>query len=163
MAADDLVVEKVTKGGETWLELSIDRTSKGMAIWARTLPQVEEFIIALNEVGDPPIPIDSYSRGWTPGTVNPLMVRMITRDIDCNYYSLNQVGGQLNSRNSPNLSFLRIVGVGTPEGVRFCIGGPVSKGHITSVKEAVLNASRQLFRDYIVPVHINLRITSTEI
>lgn len=158
-------IERVTKGGECWLELTIDRKSKGMELWVRSDPRVEEFISTLSEGDNTPDPIETYGKRWiATNPEQPLMVRRMLREVDTNIYTLSLVGETLaGTRGISNISFLRIVGVGSGEGIRFSVPGPVNRDYIRTIKDNILLASRQLFRDYIVPVHISLRVTSTEL
>lgn len=155
----------VMKGGECWLEISMERKLKGLEIWVRVDPRVEEFVKTLGEGDEGTEVLETYGKSWVSGDPNkPIKVTRLNREINNANYNLDSVGTSLvQSRSGPNISFLRFVGVGTPEGVKFIITGPVSRDYIRSIRENVLVAARQLFRDYIAPVHINLRITSTEL
>lgn len=158
------VIGAVNKGGECWLDLSIDRRSKGIELWVRADPRVEEFIKSLAEGETTEDPIESFGKGWI-AVDKPLTVYRMNREIDTTSYALNHVCGTMTTVRGagPNIAFLRIVGVGSPEGIRFAVNGPISRDYIRSIKENILTATRQLFKDYVVPVHINLRVTSTEL
>lgn len=157
------VIGSVMKGGECWLELTVGRNSKGIEIWVRTIPKVEEFIKMLAGDDEETDLLSLYTKGWFQ-IDKEIRVTKLVKNIDTALYSVDTLGGTLTAlRGGANISFLRFVGVGTSDGVRFGIGGPVSRDHIKSMVANTLAASRQLFRDYIAPVHINLRITSTEL
>lgn len=41
-------IQSVIKGGENWMSMSLGRNSKGITLWVKTIPQVEEFIANLS-------------------------------------------------------------------------------------------------------------------
>lgn len=45
---DEPIVKEVSKGGEVWMQLSVGRHSRGMVVWVKTIPTVEEFIAGLS-------------------------------------------------------------------------------------------------------------------
>lgn len=163
--ADEVVVEKVSKGGECWLEISLDRKATGLEIWTRADPRVESFMESLSEEDRTPDALEVYGKQWLPiDPEHPILVRRLMKEIESPIYTINAVCLPLTSSRAPgNVSFLRFVGVGSAEGVRFRIVGPISRDAIRTMKDNILSASRQLFRDYIVPTYINLRVTSTEL
>lgn len=157
-------VEKVSKGGECLFELSIDRKASGVEVWVRADPRVEEFMKSIPPEDAPAIDLlESITKNWV-SVGAPLSLYNLGRDLDTAHYTFSSVGGSMTGYKQPgNIAFLRFVGAGSPEGVRFMITGPISRDHIRTFKDAILNASRQFLRDFIVPVYINLRVTSTEL
>lgn len=154
----------VTKGGECWLETTVTRNSKGIEVWVRTLPKVEDFIKMLSEGDGGVDTLDAFGKQWFSINPNPIQVSRIVKEVESNHYSMNTIGGTISSKHGgTNLSFLRFVGVGSNEGVKFGMAGPHSRDYIKTMVANILTGSRQLFRDYIAPVHINLRVTSTEL
>ncbi|HVI40367.1 MAG TPA: hypothetical protein VM577_06880 [Anaerovoracaceae bacterium] len=163
-------IEKVTKGGVCWFEMSISRGKKGLAFYVKADPRVEEFFAGIgNGIKDP---LEAYGRDWYPlgdkgievynlgnakiPTANPLQ--------NPRYTVSNPTEGLVLPKTAAvNISFLRFVGVGSPDGVTFGISGPYSKDYIRDIQKVMAQEIRNLIRDYIVPVNLNLRISSTEI
>lgn len=172
----ETVTSSVTKGGVAWLEMSFDRGKKGLEIYAKADPRVEDFMQSL-ACGAPPEPIENYGHEWYM-VKNPLLVYPLERGLPNSTYTIEKVGEgfkhpavsnngerQLLIPASPklNISFLRIVGIGQPGGVTWGLSGPVSKPYIRTIAGEIAAEVRNLVRDYIVPVHINLRISSQEL
>lgn len=155
-------VAKVTQDGECWAQLSIVRTSKAMDVWVQVDPKVEDFFKSLT--GETPHKLEEFGRGgrWSG---NDLKVYRIEEDMNGIEYSVNAIGQSLHTgRGNPiNLSFLRLVGASKPEGVTFSVTGPVNREAVRELSQRILTGCRSLFKEYIVPVKINLRITSTEL
>lgn len=161
---DILEPQSVVKGGVCWFDLAIDRGPKGLEVYVKTDPRVEDFIKALGSGKKDTI--DVYGRSWFSLTQGKdLEIHQLERNVQSGTYTLDAVTEPFNSARDgrTNLSFLRIVGIGDPQGIRFGITGPFSKSHVRELMGDVINETRSLIRDYIVPVHINLRISSQEI
>jgi hypothetical protein len=156
-------VVEVNKGDDNWLQLSIDRRSRGLEIWVKTDPRVEQFMSSLAE--EPKTtPLSTYGTAWKElDEKAPLKVWVSDREVASPSYRLDNVGGDLGSAmNGWNLSFLRIKDIST-EGVTFFVRGPFDKEYVRTLTKGILTGSRQLFRDYIAPFHVNLRISSQEV
>lgn len=157
-------VEEVTKGGECWLQISIDRRSKGLEVYIKADPRVEEFMASVSNGKFESL--ESYSRNWCgKDPLNPLKVYVLDRELTSNGYLLNNVCGNLidGRTSNVNLSFLQFVGISNPEGIRFMISGPFQDEYVKGLIPKILTATRTLLKTYIVPIHINLRISSQEI
>lgn len=158
---------EISKGGEVLFELTIDRKGTNMEVWFRSAIQLEDFIqsLCVDQEGLATIPtkLDTYSKAWTP--LSPEQgVYTLAKDIDTAHYTLNALGSSLVPYGKAgNISFLRFIGMSKPEGVGFQVPGPISRDFMRNFKEATLDTVRQLLRDYVLPVHINLRLTSTEL
>jgi hypothetical protein len=156
--------EKVVKGGVCWFQIAAERGPKGLVLYVKTAPQVEEFVKGLGNGGKDGV--DAYGRGWSaaPGG-EPLEIHRIDKDLQNMSYTLNfpTIGFREEKMGRVNLSFLRIVGVGSPTGAKFMMNGPFSKQFVKENLAAATQEARSLIRDYIVPIHINLRISSQEL
>lgn len=164
---ETLEPQTIVKGGATWFNIAIERGPKGLEIFAKTDPRVENFIKSLGAGKKDDVTL--YGRSWHSLSGKPLEIHQIESQ---QKGQLGQVGYTLDAPAEGfqsqrdgciNLSFLRIVGIGDAEGIRFGISGPHSKTHVRELMTAVVRETRNLIRDYIVPIHVNLRITSTEI
>lgn len=159
----ELEPQRVVKGGVCWFDLAIDRGPKGLEIFVKTDPRVEDFVKSLGTGKKENVEI--YGRTWYSLAGKPLEVWHMEKALLSSLYTLDGVTEPFKSPRDGrvNLALLRVVGVGSPEGARFGISGPFSKTHVREVMGDVINETRNLIRDYIVPIHMNLRISSQEI
>jgi hypothetical protein len=162
--AQDMIVDEVIKGGKTWFELAIGRNGNGMTMFLRTDPEVEAF---MRNLGNGKMDgISAYSDYWTSLTGTPLNVYRLEKNFESSpRFSIGNPGEslRLEKGGKVNISFLRLVGVGSPAGVQFGISGPVSRQYITDTRLLIVQAVRELIKEYIAPIHIVLRITSQEV
>lgn len=160
---ENIEPQRVVKGGVSWFELAIERGPKGLEIYAKADPRVEDFVKALGSGKTDGIEV--YGRSWYPLAGKDLFIHQLERNLTSSEYTLDAVSESFKSQRDGrvNLSFLRIVGIGDPQGIRFGLTGPFSKTHVREMLTNVIGETRSLIRDYIVPIHINLRITSQEI
>lgn len=160
---EELEPQRVIKGGVSWFDIAITRGPKGLEIYLKTDPRIEEFVKSLGSGKKDTI--DVYGRMWFSLTGKDLEIHQLEKNVQSGSYTLDAVSEGFKSQRDgrTNLSFLRIVGIGDPGGVKFGISGPFSKTHVRELMGDVINETRSLIRDYIVPVNITLRITSQEI
>lgn len=160
---EDLEPQRITKGGVCWFDLAISRGPRGLEVFAKTDSRIEDFIKTLGSGKKDTVEV--YGRSWYGLGPTDLEIHTIDRNIPNDRYTLEAVaeGWKSNRDDRTNLSFLRIVGIGSPEGIRFGVAGPFSRSFVKTVMADVIAETRNLIRDYIVPVHINLRISSTEL
>jgi hypothetical protein len=217
-------IQNVVKGGENWMSMTIGRHAKGITLWVRVIPPVEEFIASLSipslnpnagqdDGGAPPArnrvlgqglnrgapvvaaqrfvvsatPFDAndlqaapvrmnpdepqvddlvgtYGKRWLPIGDEKLEVYRVHSDLDNQYYTLSAVGQGLLARNSEvNLSFLRFKGISGGQGIKFMLLGPMGRSDARNMGGRVLSTAKQFFTEYIAPINLNLRITSTEV
>lgn len=156
------MIEEVQKGGECWLQLSIARRAKGLEIFAKADPRVEEFIIALSVNGDYD-QLEMLSRNWySLDPEKPIQVYRLEKDLKP--YVLLSVGASVRDKfGNPNLSFLQFVGLSKPEGIKYGVAGPFNRSYARALSSDIAQSCRDLFKDYIVPIHINIRISSQEL
>lgn len=169
----------VSKGGVCWAEFSLGRCPKGIDMTVRVLPQIEEFIKSLS--GGKSEPSEAYGMEWFPiYPAGDIMVyRTDKKTIDGETWTIDKIaqplihipnpreelvpeGARGNHSKKVNLSFLRIVGIGTVDGVRFGIHGPFSKDFIKQYGTDVIREMKTFVQQYIVPVTINLRIVERD-
>lgn len=164
---DDKINEDLNKGGETWLTLTMERSARGLEVRVKTLPKFEDFIDSICSGQDP---LHAYGGSWKASNgVDIMYLKTLSETLDESNYTLNApclplVTIPQGKRNEvPNLSFLRFKGIGSPEGVKFVIAGPVSKQYVRNASRKILEASKQLIVDYIAPMTVALRISSQEL
>lgn len=149
---------EVVKSGTTWLELSIGRNARGLTVHAKCVPELETFVKSLGS--GQAMPASAYGRDWLP--IDPytsLQVYDLAKPTG--NFRLTKVSEPFMSREGVlNLAFLRLVGLSSPEGVKFVIPGPAPKSFVTDLSADLLKNCRDFIREFLVPVHINLRISS---
>ena len=161
-------LDSVVKGGICWFELSIERGKGGLELFVRADPRIEEFMTSLS--GGKKDGIDLYGKSWFPVGGKEIQVYRLETELPNleetpRNYVLSHPAEDLEfPRNDQvNLSFLRFVGIGSPEGIRFGITGPFSKEYVRKLSSTILTEVRNLVKEFIVPIHINLRISSQEV
>lgn len=159
-----LVEQKIIKGGTTWVELGLRRGGMGLEVWLKTTSEVEGLMKGLGN-GEPQ-DAAYYSRDWySADKGNPLRIYPLDDENSLKGYRLNEVCHPLyEDRNGRfNLSFLRIVGISDPLGVRFYVRGPISKKAVRGLKDELPDAIKRLILEYVVPFDIHIAISSQEV
>lgn len=159
-------IEEVNKGGESWLQMSIDRTSAGLLVWVKADPRVEEFMSTLSAYKTAPATekLSDYGTNWraVPGA-EPITLYKLYKPVRSTEYTLdNPCGNAFDDSDRVNLSFLRFIGIGAA-GTSFIIDGPFNEEDLRKAYRNVLRMAARFFKEYIVPVHVNLRISSQEL
>lgn len=156
-------IGQVTKGGICWFEISFSRGRGGLEVAVKTVPQIEAFMKSLGEDHGP---MTAYGKNWHSLNGKEIFIHGMTKvDFPSPNYAINRVAEPLESPKDGriNLSFLRMVGISEPQGVRFGVTGPFSKPYIRELSKKIAESTRALINDFIVPIHINLRLSSQEI
>lgn len=157
------IVDKVMKGGTCWFEMSISRGKQGLTFYVKADPKVEEFFAGIS--GGQKESVDAYGRDWTQIGPEPLIVYGLAKALQSGKYTVSSPAEPLLMPKTGliNISFLRFAGISSPDGVQFGVVGPFSKDYIKELQKTMAQEIRNLIKDYIVPVNLNLRISSTEV
>ena len=153
----------VSKGGISWVEFSLGRNLKGLEVFVRAAPEIEAFIKSLgNGKTDP---IENYGTEWFPISTETLTVHRTDKSpVYGDSWTLDNPGESIVNHKElglkVNLSFLKLVGVGSLEGIRFGVKGPFGKNFIEQYGRDIVAETKKLVQQYIVPVHVNLKIFS---
>lgn len=169
-----------------WVKVSItrgpirgkDRNRIGLLMRVIARPEVEDFMASLGN--NRKSPVDAYSDAWQ--NCNPEGPTLEVYESDHKFdrhrgYTLEAVGLPpiIDSSNdgrpttsrmlatqdeSFNLSFLRVVGIGSDEGVTVGFLGPYSNDYIRRLRMGLAPALRTFLSDYIAPITINLQIVN---
>jgi len=166
-----------------WVSLSISRgpirgplrNVVGCIVHVVADPSVEEFMrnASRDVANDDPALYDSR---WYPLSNGPLHMYKVSgeslgvRGYD---YSLDYPGSDLQIQRKvrsdmglsemkliSNLSFLRLVGISKPEGVKFGVFGAFGEEHLHKVSNKLLQATKLFLKDFIVPVDVSWQIVS---
>lgn len=154
---------KVVKSDVCWLEIGLCRGKLGLEIAVKAEPRVEDIIKSM-AAGEGTDPLEAYGTEWVSAPGSEIHVYSFTKDVTSMDYTIATIGhGFFDKLGKVNLAFLRFKGISKPEGIRFCVSGPVSRQHARDIGAKIVQASRIFVRDYVVPFNIGLRISSTEI
>lgn len=159
--------DSIVKGSVTWFEMEIDRTRKGqngLVFFVRTEPRIEELMRTLGRGTDT---IEAYGKTWFPvDQGQSIDVYRLERDnVSSPQYTINAPSeGLISTKDGRlNLSFLRFVGTSSPNGIKFGVEGIYTRDYVKEkLRPLILTQVRNFVQDYLVPFHINLRISSQE-
>lgn len=163
----------------TWCDLNIKRgplsgplrSTIGLIVRISVDPSVEEFM-KLSSTGKIQ-PVEAHGPSWVPlNNGESLQVYATNKFNNGNpRYTLDHIGRPLlidtrgvgdYSQSIPNLSFLKLVGIGSPDGIAFGVAGAYSFDYAQTLKRVLLLEVQQFLRDYVVPLNINLKIYSSK-
>lgn len=163
------IIESVVKGGEEMIKLGIKRSSKGIILTTRAHPLFEEFFSSQN--GET-IEVAEYRRDWHTLDGNPLRVWHITQDPGVvrgtgATYCVNKPGSPIVYSDQQfgkviNLTFLRLVGVSSTEGISFEVKGAFTLNYLRSLSSEIGGAVKQLYIDFLKPIDIQVKVTTQE-
>lgn len=160
--------ETLVKGGTCWFTMSINRGKDGLVVYVKTDPRIEALFAGMS--GGSKEPVEAYGAQWYPIGEKKLEIHALLSDLQpSSTYVTSSPGEALtiplkgSGTERVNISFLRLVGIGSPEGVTFGIVGPFSREYIRDVQAKILKQVRNLIQDYVLPININLRISSQEV
>ena len=168
-------IETITKGGVCWFEFSIKRgfshtePTRGLEIFIRTDPRVENLFSGLSKDNHPDRltdPLTDYSPHWRVLGPNPIQVYRVGNGPQGSDYTFDEVGNPIGKHpktGKMNLSFLKFVGISNPAGITFEVTGPFSRQFILDLRRDIGPPMRNFARDYVTPIHVNLRISSQDL
>lgn len=141
------------------------RVSGGILVHARMTPELEEFFKNLGS-GEthPPEAYNGFgSVKWRPGAGKPLEIWAINNE-NAEALSMGQkfrldtvnqpleVDASLGYVSNVNLSFLRMKGISSPEGIKFVVaGGVVSKSGLYDLRDKIVRHVKFLYAEFIRP------------
>ncbi len=154
-------MEPLKDGMISWFDLDLDRRASGLYLKAKADKRVEDFIAKLGYGESQPLEV--YSRLWVPPTGRALRIYNLTNDLDGRFrdkYSIGLPGAGLDVDGTINLSFLRLVGLSSEDGVSFKIELPMSRSRVGTMRAQLIDGVRELLQEYIVPVHVTMKLVS---
>lgn len=160
-------MDDAQEGWITWLDVSVKSTITGLVIRAKADPKLEALMASLGTGSTDSL--EAYAKTWgSPNPEVPVMVYKMARNPELGSgrrtYSLHDVGGSFEDADGlVNLSFLRIQGISKADGTTFKVNVPISLYKAKELKHTLLEATRQLVLDNLVPFHINFKLISREL
>lgn len=158
----------ITQSGEQWMYMKMEQKAGGLEFEVRTTPQIEDYFSKVSK-GMKDVIEKLGNHSWY-SIDNPLTAYIPQRPLHNNLqgYALDYPGYSFSSGDIGvdgdlvNLSFLRIVGIGSPGGVKFGVKMPLDLGSRRELRDDILMAVRKFSRDFIVPVALELIIYKRE-
>ena len=148
-----------------YLEISCVRRFKDLELYVKVSPRVEDFIASLCD-SNKFDPLEALARNWVSANAgNKIQVYRFVKELPLALgQHLLSVGGSLYNRNGAvNLSFLQFVGLSKPEGITFCIEGPIDKASIQKLNSDIIAAMEGIIKGFIAPVRTVIKIYSQEL
>lgn len=169
---DELVTENIIKGGESLIAIGIRRSSRGIVLTTRANPVIEAFFQA--QSGDQ-IEVDEINRGWFPvgAEAESLKIWHIVHDPGVvrspgGIYAINRPGQALIAPGATpqekviNLSFLRLVGISSENGVKLEIRGAFTLKFIRDLAAQAGSTVKQFYIDCLKPIDIQVTVNTQE-
>lgn len=158
---------QVIKRGERVYEGTVSRSMKGIRIYAKVHPLVEDLMRSWGTGSADGV--SAYGRYWSsPDSAIHLSVynmgvpQAIDYKAGDSTFSLARPGHPLvDDRGVLNLSFLRLVGISS--GVKFESRGVYSPLELDAIRRRIGLGVRQLYIDYLLPVDLNIVISTEDI
>ena len=145
-------------------ELTITRhpIAKHIVMGVRVIPMMETFIKGLGNGEARPSSAYPNAKLWLPLNPEspPLMVYQIAPLPPRSGYRLDCVGMDFEVEGLINLSFLRLVGLSKPEGVKFRINGVYSEERLLQLGDRIGSAVESLYKDYLNPIDLSVVVHS---
>jgi hypothetical protein len=171
MSLDALVDQEASliKRGELVVLVTFhrSRTKPGTLVHVKTVPAVEEFFRYAG--GNDETEVGAYGRYWQPHKTDALVVYELASDdlrgvlgSNGGRYRLDQPGTPLRDGNIVNLSLLRLKGT-SEAGVTFLLSGMHSKSYIEDLADAIVEASRDFYVNYLKPVDIAVMVSTQDL
>jgi hypothetical protein len=142
------------------------RHDRGVLVNVKLDPSIEAFFRRWG--GDIKEPVTYHGPIWTP--VKPKIDPSLevwnynpTSDDEPPPYSLYRAGYPLIENGQANISFLRLVGAGTPDGVSFVCDMVVSRPELERTANKLIRASELFYQEYIQPVGLRLSVKTEEL
>jgi hypothetical protein len=168
----ELATENVIKGGESLISIGIRRSARGIVLTARVNPIIEAFFQA--QSGEQ-IEVDELHREWFPvgKDAESLKIWHIVHDPGVvrssgGVYSVNRPGhplimaGASPQEKVMNLSFLRLVGVSSENGIKIEIRGAFTLNFIRDLASQTASAVKQFYIDCLKPIDIQVTVSTQE-
>lgn len=150
--------QHLIKGEKSWLDIAIDRKPTGLDIYIKTDPRIEETMSTMSHGSKSNL--SNWGTTWQPPKDTQIEVYDVVEDINGSTYYLDGLGLSLkDNKGRINLSMLRMAGIGSEHGIRFTIIGPHSKQFTRETAKSIVDGTRELIREYIVPVHIEWKLS----
>lgn len=166
-----MIENEVNKSGETFLQTILERSKGGVKLTVRAHPRLEQLMASVCD-GQAPVEVRLVGREWVFGAdqkataynlVGNEFAGVKSAAGTAYQYRLDKLGAPLltsnddaerrvlgaNSQKVINLSFLRLVGISEGVGVSFEIKGVRTKEGIRELSEAIGQASRSFYEQYV--------------
>lgn len=148
------------------ITMRLRRSTQGIIVFVKAHEAFERYFKSLSGESSP---VSNYHREWTPLTPKgPLQVWDMTAHTGIIQgsgirYRIDVPGYQLMMDSEViNMSFLRLVGVSSPEGISFEVKGAFTRKYIQNLVRLLMNAGKWLYIDFLKPVDIMVTVNAQE-
>lgn len=168
--------------GDTWLDISISRGSvahpskgsMGMVIAVKADPRVEEFIKTLGD-GQTRSMRENYHDKWIPFNTSDFQIYNFSNNNVASYasrpYVLTFPGGspRVSKQENPgqadkiNLSFLRVAGIGSPEGIKFGFRDAYSEPFARMFGQEAISHVGNLLKENLLGFNLNFKLVEQKL
>lgn len=145
-----VVTAQSTPDKAWWAKIRLKNGKAGLEVRVKVQPELEEFIKSLG-TGKINLCEDYGHKEWQPVDAQPLRVYDFHEEIDGvgNDFHMSLPGRDLIFDATPNLSFLRLVGIGAENGVAFTVRKPYSRQERERIKSAIFKGIKTIIQNYL--------------
>jgi hypothetical protein len=148
--------------GGTIVRLHMARHNGGIRIDLKLAPIVEDFFKQWAQ-GAKPEAVDNYGRNWLPVKRDSrLLVYSFPTDHIESSYTIWHPGRNLSWDGRTNISFLRLAGASSEDGISFTVDDLVSKSELENVAERVKRGCGWFYTEYIKPTGFDITLEARE-
>lgn len=174
MDAETLVGD-LTKGGVNIVTVNLRRNMKGLSLFIKAIPEVEEFWKAIAPEDSEYADVRTQGRYWSiPEGADPLQVMPLPTGnrIYGQGWRIDKPGTPLGliaddgagyARNSVNLAFLRLRGISQPQGVTFSVVGVYSTDGVAELHRGIMQGVKEFYVGYLKPIDFIVNVVGQQV
>lgn len=160
------VNETLVKSGENMISVRLRRGPTGIRIHAKANPIFERYFESHAGTASP---VSDFHREWRVDKgASSLKVWDTTlhagvqRGSGASYRV--DVPGYMLVMDSEcvNMSFLRLVGISSPEGITFEVKGAFTRKYVQNLGQMIMQAGKALYQDFLKPVDVTISVNIQE-
>lgn len=144
------------------INVILRRVKEGVRVDVRVAPSVEEFFRHWG--GGSQSAVTLQGRMWRPVSADASAAlrswNVMSIDIEDGGFDLFAVGQDIHhsTERGTNISFLRLVGAGTPEGASFIVDTVVSREGLEKLAERIRRACGRFYEQFIKPANFHIAV-----
>lgn len=163
-------VETQSRGSEVKIKISLKRVRAGLQVHVQGSSNVEDTIRDLSVQFRPPgepetVPIKHYGVDWLapPGKELTAYAGDFSR-ITSPTFTLVGLGANqmITEDGQANLSFLRLIGMSSPEGVSFTVRGLFLRHTVERIMNSLSKAAKEFYEEVLKPLSYSVVVITKE-